>query len=132
MKLYEQIMEFQEGSDLKESLQENFYFVNSSANLFIKIKQYDIAEAILKPMIKKSRNRHLDYFFCLNNLPVVFLNMDKTSEAKTLLNEALNVANELYGENAVHPFFTRCLTNLSQVHFDLKNTEEANRFLQGH
>ena len=42
----------------------------------------------------------------------------------------MNVANELYGENAVHPFLARCFANLSQVHFDLGNIEEANRFLQ--
>ena len=83
VKLYEQIMVFQGRSDLKESLQENFDFVSSSADLFKKIKQYDIAEAILKPMIEKSRNQQEYYFFSLNNLAAVLLNMDKTAEVKT-------------------------------------------------
>jgi tetratricopeptide (TPR) repeat protein len=68
---------------------------------------------------------------CLNNLAVILLNTEKLTEAKTILNDALEISSELYGENAVHPYFARCLTNLnSEVHYYLQNIEEADHLLQ--
>ncbi|XP_028391998.1 uncharacterized protein LOC114516664 isoform X2 [Dendronephthya gigantea] len=66
----------------------------------------------------------------LNNLAVVLLCEDKFEEAKTILNNALEVAGELYGENAAHPDFACCLTNLSEVYYYLQNMEEAERLVR--
>ena len=131
---YKQIVDFQERQDLNESFVKNeLDFLNSSAVLFMNMKQYNKAEAILRSIIEMLRNQrkhYFSYFVCLNNLAVILLNADKLTEAKTILNDALEIASELYGENAVHPYFARCLTNLGEVHYYLQNIEEADRLLQ--
>ena len=134
LKMYKEIMDYQERPDMKENfVEKELYFLKSSAVLFMKIEQYNTAEDILRTIIEKIRNQrryYFVYFSCLNNLAFILLNKEKPTEAKTVLNDALSVASELYGENAVHPSFAWCLTNLSKAHYDLQNMEEANRFLQ--
>ena len=134
LKMYKEIMDYQERPDMKENfVEKELDFLNSSAVLFMNIEQYNTAEDILRTIIEKIRNQrryYFVYFLCLNNLGVILLNKEKPTEAKTVLNDALNVASELYGENAVHPYFAHCLTNLSEAHYDLQNIEEANRLLQ--
>jgi tetratricopeptide (TPR) repeat protein len=46
------------------------------------------------------------------------------------LHSALEIGSELYGENAIHPYFAHCLTNLSEDHYYLGNIEEADRLLK--
>ncbi|CAB3996750.1 PREDICTED: uncharacterized protein LOC109474323 [Paramuricea clavata] len=135
VQMYKKILDFQERQNLNERFVKNkLDFLNISAVLFLKIKQYDTAEAILRSIAEMLRNlrKHgtCSYFMCLNNLAVLLLHVDKLTEAKTMLNDALEIANELYGENAVHSYFARCLTNLGQVHCRLQNFEEADRLLQ--
>jgi tetratricopeptide (TPR) repeat protein len=134
VQMYKQIVDFQERQDLNESFVKNeLHFLSSSAVLFMNMKQYNKAEAILRSIIEmlpNQRKHYLSYFVCLNNLAVILLNADKLTEAKTILNNALEIASELYGENAVHPYFARCLANLGEVHYYLQNIEEADRLLQ--
>jgi tetratricopeptide (TPR) repeat protein len=95
------------------------------------MKQYNKAEGTLRYMTEVLRNKRkhgYSYFMCLNNLAVVLLDAHKLTEAKTILNDALEIASELYGENAVHPFLARCLINLGEVHYYLRNIEEADPF----
>ncbi|CAB4006742.1 PREDICTED: uncharacterized protein LOC109475051 [Paramuricea clavata] len=134
LQMYKQIVDFQERQDLNGGFVKNeLDFLNSSAVLFMNMKQYNKAEAILRSIIEMLRNQrkhYFSYFMCLNNLAVILLNADKLTEAKTILNDALEIASELYGENAVHPYFARCLANLGEVHYYLQNIEEADRLLQ--
>jgi tetratricopeptide (TPR) repeat protein len=133
VQMYKQIVDFHERQDLNESfVKDELDFLNSSAVLFMNIKQYNKAEGILRSIIEMLRNQrkhYFSYFMCLNNLAVVLLNADNLAGAKTILNDALEIASELYGENAVHPYFARCLTNLSEVHYYLQNIQEADRLL---
>jgi tetratricopeptide (TPR) repeat protein len=133
-KMYKEIMDYQERPDMKENfVEKELDFLKRSAFLFMNIEQYNTAEDILRTIIEKIRNQrryYFVYFSCLNNLAFILLNRKKPTEAKTVLNDALNIASELYGENAVHPSFAWCLTNLSEAHYHLQNIEEANRFLQ--
>ena len=134
VKIHEQIQQLQDRQDLKGNFsKEKLDVLNSSAVLFMKMKQYNKAEVILRSIIEKLRNQrtqYFNYFMCLNNLAVILLNEDRLTEAKAILNNALEVASELYGENAVHPYFARCLTNLSEVHYYLQDIEKADRLLQ--
>ena len=134
LQMYKQIVDFQERQDLNGRFVKNeMDFLNSSAVLFMNLKQYNKAEAILRSiteMLRNQRKHYFCYFMCLNNLAAILLNADKLTEAKTILNDALGIASELYGENAIHPYFARCLTNLGTVHYYLQNIEEADRFLQ--
>jgi tetratricopeptide (TPR) repeat protein len=136
VQMYKKILDFQERQDLNERLivKNKLDFLNISAVLFLEMKQYNTAEAILRSIAEMLRNlwKHcICYFMCLNNLAVVLLHVDKLTEAKTMLNDALEIASELYGVNAVHrPYFARCLTNLGQVHCHLQNIKEADRVLQ--
>jgi tetratricopeptide (TPR) repeat protein len=134
MKMYEQILHFLNEENLKENLSnEMLGLFNSSGILLIKITQYNKAKRILRSIIDILRNQqkhNFGYFMCLNNLGVVLLNQDRLTEAKAILNYALGIGSELYGENAIHPYFALCLTNLSEVHYYLRNIEEADRLLQ--
>ena len=133
VKMHEQIMD-QKISDFKEdSIDEDLDFVNNSAALFINVQQYRKAESILKRIIKKlpnPRNNYSMYFASINNLAVVLLEENRLTEAKAILEDALSITTELYGENAIHPYVAHCLTNLSKVHYGLQNRQEANRLLQ--
>ena len=134
LKMYKEIMDYQERPDMKENfVEKELDFLNRSAVLFMNIEQYNTAEDILRTIIEKIRNQrryYFVYFSCLNNLAFILLNKEKPAEAKTVLNDALNIASDLYGENAIHPSFAWCLTNLSGAHYHLENIEEANRLLQ--
>ncbi len=134
MKMYEQILYFLNEENWKENFsKEMLDFLNSSAVLLIKMEQYNKAESILRSIIDNLRNRrknYFNYFMCLNNLAVVLLNQDRLTEAKTTLHSALEIGSELYGENAIHPYFAHCLTNLSEDHYYLGNIEEADRLLK--
>ncbi|XP_028412663.1 uncharacterized protein LOC114535578 [Dendronephthya gigantea] len=128
MKIHEQVQQLQDSQDCKENLSKEFDLLNSSAVLFMKMQQYNKAEGILRNIIDKLKNQRkhfFDYFMCSNNLAVILLNLDRLTEAKTVLNNALEVARELYGKNAIHPYFARCLTNLSEVHYQLRDIEKA-------
>ena len=133
-KIREQIQHLQESQDLEVNILEvKLEILNSSAVLFIRMKQYNKAEGILRNIIDKIQNERryiFDYFMCSNNLAVILLNLDRLTEAKTILNNALEVARELYGENAVHPYFACCLTNLSEVYYQLRDIKEADRLIQ--
>jgi tetratricopeptide (TPR) repeat protein len=113
LKIYKQIIDFQD----RQNLNENFFgkdCLSKSVVLQIRTKQYNEAEGMLRMIIEKLRNQrrhYFSYFVCLNNLAVILLNTEKLTEAKTILNDALEISSELYGENAVHPYFARCLIN---------------------
>ena len=131
--VYEQLVNFQDRPNFDVDSIKKLDFFHSGAVLYTKIEQYEKAESILRSVIEKFKNKRKDYihyFLCLNNLSVILLNKDRLMEAKDLLNSALNVASELYGENAVHPYFARCLANLSEVYYHLENIEEAERVAQ--
>ena len=109
------------------------YFLNSSAVLFMKTEQFETAENMFKCIIEKfpnPRKNYFCYFSCINNFAVLLLSEGRLTEAKTVLENALSIANELYGENAIHPCIACCLVNLSKVHYGLQNTEEGDRLLQ--
>ena len=135
LKMHEQIMD-QNVSDFNvDSIGEILlmHFLSSSADLFINLQQYRTAESILKRVIEKipnPRNNYFTYFSTINNLAVVLLEENRLTGAKTILEDALSIATELYGENAIHPYVAHCLTNLSKVHYGLENRQEANRLLQ--
>ncbi|XP_028391922.1 uncharacterized protein LOC114516594 [Dendronephthya gigantea] len=108
-------------------------FLTSSAMLFMRLEQYEKAEIILRTIlkgIKNPRKQYFTYFMTLNNLAVVLLCEDKFEEAKTIFHDALQVARELYGENAAHPNFANCLVNLSKAYFYLQNMQKAERFVR--
>ena len=134
MKIHEQIIEFPNKLDFQDSsFDEELDFLNSCAVLFINMNQNRKAEGILRNIIEKlpnPRKHFFKYFVCINNLAVIFLNEDRLIEARTVINNALLVASELYGENALHPYVARCLTSLGKINYRLQNTEEANRVLQ--
>ena len=133
MNVYEQLVNFQDRPNFDVDSIKKLDFFHSGAVLYTKIKQYEKAESILRSVIEKFKNKRKDYvhyFLCLNNLSVILLNKDRLMEAKDLLNSALDVASEIYGENAVHPYFARCLANLSEVYYHLENIEEAERVAQ--
>lgn len=134
VKMHEQIMD-QKASDFEEDSidEDHLDFLNSSVVLFINVQQYRTAETILRRIIEKlptPRKSYSRYFACINNFAVVLLEENRLSEAKTILEDALSITTELYGENAIHPHVAHCLTNLSKVHYGLQNREEANRLLQ--
>ena len=117
----------------ESSLEGQLHFFNHSAVLYINLNQFNKAERILTravQMLPNQQSNHFKSFMCLNNLAVVFLNQDKLKEAKATLNKALELACELYGENAVHPYYVRCLINLCQVYYYLGDLEEADRLVQ--
>ncbi|XP_028392173.1 uncharacterized protein LOC114516792 [Dendronephthya gigantea] len=133
--VHTQIVSLQDQQDSKDTAvdERKVNFLTSSAVLFIELEQYDKAEIILRTIlkgIKNHRKQYLVHFMTLNNLAVVLLCENKFEEAKTILNDALQVAGELYGENAAHPDFANCLTNLSEVYYYLQNMKEAERFVR--
>ena len=134
--LYQEAMKIQKQLracpiDLKKDYTIEFF--NSSAVLFTKMKRLRVAESLFKcviEMLPNPRKRYLHYFSCVNNFAVLLLHEDRFIEAKTVLKNALLIANELYGENAIHPFVACCLTNLSKAYYGLHNVEKGNYFLQ--
>ena len=135
VKVHQQIEDFGDGTSLEAtSYKKTFHFLNSYAVLLIRTNQLDKAEVILRRILERlainQRKHYFNRFVCLNNLAVVLLNEDKLAEARNILNTALGIASELYGNNAVHPYFARCLTNLSEVHYYLGDIQEADRLVQ--
>ena len=130
LKLYEQI---ENKTELHDFFTEELDFPISSAVLFMHTNQSGKAERLLRSIIDKlpeQQRYYFDHFACLNNLAAILFREKRVTEAKNLLDSALQYASELYGENAAHPFLARCLTHLAKVHYYLLNLEEADRFLQ--
>ena len=136
VKLYEQIIKCFDLPDFKEkhcTSVDDVDFLNNSAVLFMKMGQYRTAENILRHVIDKlpnPRKNYSNFFVCINNLAVILLEEDRLMEARSILQSALSVASELYGENAIHPHLACCLTNLAKVCYRLQNASEATRLLQ--
>lgn len=132
MKMQEEIVVYTSGAPgITE--EEIIYFLNSSAVLFMKMERPRTAENMFRRIIEKfpnPRNNYFCYFSCINNLAVLLGSEGRLTEAKTVLEDALSIASQLYGENAVHPDIACCLTNLSKIHYALQNAEEGKRLLQ--
>ena len=133
LKLYEQIEDVRDKIDLHNFFTEELDFLTSSAVLFMNTNQSSKAEGLLRSIIDKlpeQRRYYFDHFACLNNLAAILFSERRITEAKNLLDSALQYASEIYGETAAHPFLARCLTHLAKVHYYLLNIEEADRLLQ--
>ena len=134
MEICKQMIELTDKLGFQEnSFNEELDFLNSCAVLYIDLNQHKKAEVILKSAFEKLPNpqkNYSKYLICINNLAVIYVHDDRLIEARTVVNNALRAASELYGENAFHPHVARCLSNLGQINYLLQNTEEANRLLQ--
>ena len=134
--LYQEALKIQEqikacSSSLKKDAL--IYFLISSAALFTKMKRPRVAEILFKrtiDMLPNPRKSYFAYFTCINNFAVLLLDEDRFMEAIDILEHALLIAKELYGENAIHSFVACCLTNLSKAYYGLHNIEKGNHFLQ--
>ena len=135
VKVHQQIVDFEEGTSLEvTSFKKTFHFLNNYAVLLIHTNKHHKAEGILRRILEEfpinQRKHYYIRFVSLNNLAVALLRDDRLTEARVILKTALGIADELYGNNAVHPLFAHCLVNLSEVHYNLGDIKEADRLIE--